>query len=77
MKAPNPAIIQHLRESYPKGARVRLDQMDDVHAPPIGTEGTIIHVDSLGTVHVKWDNGSTLGVAWPVDKCTVIRNKTP
>lgn len=27
-----------------------------------GTFGTVDHVDDLGTVHVKWDNGSTLGM---------------
>jgi hypothetical protein len=26
------------------------------------TYGTIIMVDSMGTIHVSWDNGRTLGV---------------
>ena len=29
---------------------------------PIGTKGTIVYVDDRATVHVKWDNGSTLGL---------------
>jgi hypothetical protein len=27
-----------------------------------GTIGTVEFVDDLNTVHVKWDNGSTLGM---------------
>ena len=32
----------------------------------VGTEGTVQHVDSLGTVHVLWDDGRRLG-ALPED----------
>jgi len=27
-----------------------------------GSEGTVIHVDDRGTLHVLWDDGSTLGL---------------
>jgi hypothetical protein len=27
-----------------------------------GDEGVVTTVDDLGTVHIKWDNGSTLGM---------------
>jgi len=27
-----------------------------------GDEGVVMTVDDLGTVHIKWDNGSTLGM---------------
>lgn len=27
-----------------------------------GDEGTVVLVDSVGTVHTDWDNGSTLGL---------------
>ena len=43
--------------------------MDDPQAPPIGTKGTVTHVDDIGTIHVAWDNGSSLGVAYGVDFC--------
>ena len=45
-----------------KGKRVKLIYMDDFQAPPVGTEGTITGVDSMGTIHVAWDNGSCLGL---------------
>ena len=75
MRKLTPAILQHLRDTYPKGARVSLDQMDDVQAPPIGTEGTVFDVDPQGTIHVLWDNGSTFGVAWPEDRCHKIADQ--
>ncbi|WP_067783045.1 DUF4314 domain-containing protein [Actinomyces vulturis] len=45
------------------GRRVRLDDTSDPYTTLTpGTEGTINHVDDLGTLHVAWDNGSTLGL---------------
>ena len=61
--------LQALRERFPKGTRVELVQMDDPQAPPIGTKGTVTGVDDIGTIHVKWDNGSGLGVAYGEDVC--------
>jgi len=61
--------LQALRERFPKGTRVELVQMDDPQAPSIGTKGTVIGVDDIGTIHVKWDNGSGLGVAYGEDVC--------
>lgn len=66
--------IEHLRESFPGGCRVELLQMDDPQAPPIGTLGTVIGIDDLGTIHVNWDNGSGLGVAYGEDACRRICN---
>lgn len=61
-------IIKRLKEQYPSGTRIQLVEMNDISAPPIGTLGTVNSVDDVGTIHVKWDNGSTLGVAYPEDK---------
>ena len=38
-------------------------------SPPIGTLGTVVGVDSVGTIHVNWDNGCGLGVAYGEDAC--------
>ena len=51
-----------IKKQYPKGTRVRLIRMDDREAPPIGTLGTVVGVDAIGTVLMLWDNGCTLGV---------------
>ena len=61
--------LQRLREAYPKGTRVELVQMDDPQAPPIGTHGTVIGVDDIGSIVVDWDNGCGLSVAWGADHC--------
>ena len=70
----NRKIIERLRASFPRGCRVELLQMEDPQAPPIGTTGTVIGVDDIGTVHVKWENGSSLGVAYGEDYCRRIDN---
>lgn len=51
--------------------RVRLDYTSDryTNLQP-GDEGTVAMVDSIGTVHVNWDNGSTLGLVPGEDRWT-------
>ena len=61
--------IEYLKSSFPRGCRVELLRMDDPQAPPIGTRGTVIGVDDIGTIHVNWDTGSSLGVAYGEDDC--------
>ncbi len=64
-------ILQRLREQYPAGTRVELVQMDDPYNNRLypGCRGTVISVDSIGTIHVQWDCGSSLGVVYGVDSC--------
>ena len=64
--------IQFLKDLYPAGTRVKLVEMNDIQAPPIGTLGTVMYVDDIGTIHIKWDNGSTLGAAYPEDMVSKI-----
>lgn len=61
-------MIPKLRKVYPQGTRIVLDYMDDLQAPPAGTKGTVRHVDDMGTIHVKWDTGSSLGLIYLKDK---------
>ena len=65
-------ILEYLRDTYPAGARVELIRMEDAQAPPIGTKGTVIGVDAIGSIMVRWDNGSTLSVVYGEDACRVI-----
>lgn len=60
--------IEMLRAEYPDGTRVRLVKMDDVQAPPIGTEGTVVGVDGIGSLIMHWDNGSGLNVVYGADE---------
>lgn len=61
--------LQALRDRFPKGTRVELVRMDDPQAPPIGAKGTVLGVDDIGSIIVRWDNGSGLNVAYGEDVC--------
>ena len=59
------------------GVRVRAvsfgpGAVDDNLTVPPGTEGTVIHVDDAGTLHVSWDNGALLGLLPRCDKWEVV-----
>ena len=41
--------LLNLREKYPAGCRVELLKMDDIQAPKIGTKGTVVGVDDIGS----------------------------
>lgn len=69
MRSPSRELVESLREGFPVGSRVELIQMDDPQAPPVGTLGTVYGVDAMATIHVNWDNGCGLGVAYGVDEC--------
>ena len=60
-------IIQKLKETFPVGTRVKLIQMEDEQAPPVGTLCTVYGVDAIGSILVKWDNGSMLNVIFKED----------
>lgn len=62
------AKVKQVRESYPAGSRIRLiDMADDPRQIEKGAEGTVVLVDDIATIHVKWDNGRELGVIPGVD----------
>lgn len=71
MRTISKEALQHLREQYPKGTRVELISMNDPYNTKLlpGCRGTVLSVDSIGTVHVAWDCGSGLGVVYGEDYC--------
>lgn len=50
MRFPRKAVVEMLRRQYPVGTRVELVRMDDLQAPPIGTKGTVLGVDDIGSI---------------------------
>lgn len=60
--------LNKLREDFPKGTRIKLIKMDDPQAPPLGCLGTIESIDDIGSLVVRWDNGSRLRVVYEEDK---------
>ena len=71
------ATLQALRDRYPKGTRVELVSMNDPYNRKLvpGCQGTVISVDSIGTIHVSWDCGSSLGIVYGEDSCRRIDEK--
>jgi hypothetical protein len=65
---PPKEIVLRLREQYPPGTRVELIRMDDPYAAlKPGDQGTVSFVDDIGTIHIKWDSGFSLGAAYGRD----------
>ena len=59
--------VARVRAEFPPGTRVELVKMDDLQAPPIGTKGTVLYVDDIASLCMRWDNGSSLHVAYGED----------
>ena len=55
--------VEGMRVLWTKGTRIVLDSTDDPYTDlRPGSVGTISGVDDAGTVHVNWDNGSSMGL---------------
>lgn len=61
--------VESNRENYPEGTRIRLNSMcgEDIRRMPPGLKGVVTHVDDIGQIHVKWENGSTLALNTDAD----------
>lgn len=65
--------LEALREKYPPGCRVELVKMDDPYREmPPGLQGVVTGIDDSGSVHVDWQNGSSLAVIFGEDECRKI-----
>lgn len=63
-----------LRNMYPPGCRVELEDMEAdpyVKLSP-GDLGTVQFVDDAGQIHVSWDCGHSLAMVFGVDHCRCI-----
>lgn len=67
-RMPSKELVENIRVSYPEGTRVELLSMSDPYTNlQRGDKGTVTFVDDIATIFVKWDNGSSLGVAYGED----------
>ena len=67
--------LEALRERYPQGCRVELVRMDDPYRKmPPGLKGVVTGVDDSGSIHVNWQNGSSLAVVFGEDECRKIED---
>ena len=68
MKMMSRERVQLIKETYPEGTKVECIRMDDPYNPvPSGTKGVVTCVDSIGQIHVDWENGSSLALVPGVD----------
>ena len=69
-------MANFIKEQYPPGTRIRLNSMEDPYAPIApGTEGVVDFVDDVGTIHMKWNNGRSLGIVPGEDSFSVLPPK--
>ena len=70
---PSRETVERIREQYPVGSRVELVRMNDPYTKlRPGDRGCVTMVDSIGTIFVNWDCGSSLGIVYGEDSCRVI-----
>ena len=56
-------MAEETRRRYPKGTRIELIRMgEDPRPVPPGTRGTVVYVDDMGQIGMRWDNGQTLSL---------------
>ena len=72
MRMISPAALHALRSQFTPGTRVELLQTEDTQAPPVGTKGAVIGIDDIGSLMVRWDNGSGLNVLYGIDYYRII-----
>lgn len=71
---PTRAQVESIRAQYPKGTKVRMIHMTDPYSPiPTGTVGTVTCVDDAGSVHMAWENGSTLAFIPGEDSVEIVK----
>ena len=75
-RMPTEREIQDIRKKYPAGCRIELIEMEDPYAHPNpGDQGTVIGVDDIGQLMMRWDNGSSLSLIPGIDKFVRVTNK--
>ena len=73
MKFPNKEYLEQLRKRYPVGTKIQLISMRDEKYPILPrTIGEVTHIDDLGSIHMKWQNGSSLALIPKVDSFKVV-----
>ena len=74
MKCGTREYVDMIKMKFLKGTRIKLDAPvnDDFSKLKAGDEGTVVCVDDVGTIHMKWDSGSGLGLIYREDEFHII-----
>ena len=67
--------IDELRAVDLEGRRIKLIMMHgDPHPIEPDSLGTVTHLDDGGILHIKWDNGRSLGLIIGIDEFEFVYN---
>jgi len=67
------AALEARRERFKVGSRVELISVNDPYTKlKPGDQGRVEFIDDIGTVHIVWDNGSSLGAAYGEDHIKLV-----
>lgn len=73
-RMPSEKEISQIRVRYPAGTRIELLEMEDPFAHPNpGDRGTVVGVDDIGQIMMRWDKGSSLSLIPGVDQFKVVK----
>lgn len=69
--------IEQIKNKYPSGTKIKLtkDMSEEEYPILSGMEGIVDFVDDIGTIHMKWNNGHSLGIIPEVDSFEVIEDE--
>lgn len=63
--------VKELKKQYIPGMEIELIEMKGENIPS-GTVGTVVKVDDIGQIHMRWQNGSSLALNTEIDEFRVI-----
>lgn len=66
--------IDQLKDKYKTGVKIKLlkRMVDEKYSVEVGEIGIVDHVDDIGTIHVRWESGSGLGLIPNVDEFEIV-----
>lgn len=68
-----PEEVEYIKHKYITGTKIKLIKIYDLLSTiPSETTGVIERVDDRGTLHINWDNGSTLGLVVGTDEFEIL-----
>ncbi len=68
MQFPSESYLEQLRKKYPVGTKLQLISMRNETYPVLpGTVGEVTHIDDAGSIHMRWENGSSLALIPEID----------
>ena len=78
MQFPSKSYLDQLRKQYPKGTKLQLISMRNETYPVLpGTVGEVTHIDDAGSIHMRWENGSSLALIPEIDSFQIVSKTKP